>query len=118
MEEKMTNEELNEYLARFMEYDPGESIGYAPSWYFKLEWMKPVRYQKVILISEWNPTEDRNQMAWCEEKITNPLVRGEYVNQLANICGLNNKYHVVNLYYLITASPHQRAEALYKTMEG
>jgi hypothetical protein len=62
----MKNEELNKYLAEFMGWFPGESIGYAPAWYFKKSANNI--YETVIPISNWNPTEDLNQAFRCLEK--------------------------------------------------
>jgi hypothetical protein len=118
----MKNEELNKYMAEFMGWVTGESIGYAPAWYFKKSANNI--YETVIPISNWNPTEDRNQMAMCEDRIPEDKYK-KYCLTLIDILGIERQsyadeclHYYKALFKFATPNTRQRAEALYKTMEG
>jgi hypothetical protein len=114
----MTNEELNKWLAGFMEWVTGESIGYAPAYYFEL--LPSGKYNTVIKMDDWNPTADRNQMALCEEKIPYIKLFYYYLN-LSKTTGVEESdyegMHWQNILTMVKSSPRQRAEAIYETMK-
>jgi hypothetical protein len=112
----MTNEELNKYLAEkvmgwYLEHGVWKDDKNLSKYtgYNNIEWHP--RY--------WKPTEDRNQMAMCEEKIPEERWK-QYIGALDAVCNpdkLDSKLDILQAFGIITAFPRQRAEALYKAME-
>jgi hypothetical protein len=110
----MTNEELNKWLAEKvmgwhvvnLRSEPQHSKS-AKLWYFDKN------DTPVMRVISWNPTKDRNQMAMCEERIPDGK-RELYIWKLSQAYDYSIYYII---FKIVTASPRQRAEALYKTME-
>jgi hypothetical protein len=117
----MTNE-LNKWLALYiMKYIPIVDALGTKGYKYKNEDGK----WDMISERDWTPIESRDQMARCEEKIPKGISELKYYHALVEIC-LDRKFQFVDTIHLhwtegliiAKASPLQRAEALYKTMEG
>jgi hypothetical protein len=110
----MTNKELNKWLAEeIMEWEATKDSFGDVSW-----------YPDGIMVEFWNPTKDLNQMARCEEKIPEDKYK-KYCLTLIDILGIERQsyadeclHYYTALFKFATPNARQRAEALYKTMEG
>ena len=112
----MTNEELNKWLAEFMGWEKNYPL-FDQGW----RWYQVPDSDFIMRTVDWNPIEDRNQMAMCVEKIPKGISELRYYHSLIEIC-LNRKFQFVdtlNLHWtegltISKASPLQIAEALIK----
>jgi hypothetical protein len=107
----MINEELNKWLAeKVMGWS--DMGGYWADEYGLRYWINPEDAECDCEV--WNPSESRDQVAMCEEKIPEGK-RELYIWKLSRAydCSI---YYIT--FKIVTASPLQRAEALYKTIEG